>query len=119
MVNRLRKSLEKLWKDKCTIIIQKDVTDPETFITSFEESSVLKEQRCRLSYKTLATASDGLAAAVTQSVRLFLAPEVEVPPSSKIVVTHEGRMLEFGQSGEPAVYSSHQEIPLELWKGWA
>lgn len=119
MVNRFRKSLEKLWTDRCAVIIRKEVTDPETFITSFVETAMMKEQRCRLSYKTLATASDGLAAAVSQSVKLFLAPDVEIPPGSKIIVTHEGCALEFGRSGEPAVYSGHQEIPLELWEGWA
>ena len=27
--------------------------------------------------------------------------------------------MEYKNSGEPAVYNTHQEIMLELWKGWA
>jgi hypothetical protein len=48
--------------------------------------------------------------------KLFLAPEIVVKPGSKLKVTQAGRTECYVRSGEPAVYGSHQEIVLELWK---
>ena len=44
---------------------------------------------------------------------------VHIKGGSKIVVTQNGRTQIFSSSGEAAVYPTHQEIILELFKGWA
>ena len=49
-------------------------------------------------------------------MKLFLAPEWQVPAGSKITVTGRGGERVYCRSGEAAVYGSHQEIPLALWK---
>jgi hypothetical protein len=59
------------------------------------------------------------AAAVSQGTKLFISPEVVVNAGSKIVVEQNGVKTEYSASGEPAVYASHKEIMLELFKGWA
>ena len=69
-------------------------------------------------FRSAAVGSD-TGAAVTQGVKLFIAPEAEVKSGSKITVTQNGVTTEYSASGEAAVYESHKEIMLELWKGWA
>jgi len=44
---------------------------------------------------------------------------VDIPEGSKITVTQNGVTHDYERSGKPAVYSCHQEVPLELFKEWA
>ena len=59
---------------------------------------------------------------MAQGVKLFLSPDVVIPPGCKIVV-HRFNELEreftYSQSGEAGVFTNHQEITLALWNGWA
>ena len=59
------------------------------------------------------------AASISQAVKLFIAPEIKVKGGSKLVVEQNGVTTEYSASGEPAIYLNHQEIILELFKGWA
>ena len=59
------------------------------------------------------------AAVQAQGVKLFLAPEIVISSNSKIVVTQNGVTDEYSASGIPAIYSTHQEITLESFRGWA
>lgn len=61
---------------------------------------------------------------MTQQVKLFLSSQIKVNAGSKLIVTQkydsrEDLVTEFSSSGVPAVYSSHQEISLELFERWA
>lgn len=95
-------------------------TDPATHITSHGERLVLENQPCRVSFGSLSAASENSdAAAVKQSVKLFISPDVSVKSGSKITVTQNGVTTEYAASGVPAVYPTHQEIMLELFRGWA
>lgn len=119
-MNAARKAIESLYKGTCTIKEYRDVKDPVTHITQKKEVMVLENQSCRLSYSKVASATQTNApATVVQSIKLFIAPEIDVKPGSKIVVTQNGRTAEYSRSGEPALYSNHQEIMLELFKGYA
>ena len=51
--------------------------------------------------------------------KLFISPEVEIKPGSKIVVTQNGVTTEFSNSGKPAIYTNHQEIMLKLFEDYA
>ena len=122
MVNHHRKALEQLWRDRCSIYIQVETTDPNTHLTDFEEAAFLQSQPCKLSFETLSTTSGDELPTVAQSVKLFLSPDVVVPAGSKIVVTRTGspgRTFTFAKSGEAGVFTNHQEINLTLWKGYA
>jgi hypothetical protein len=119
-MNAIRSALESLYKGLCTIKEWQDVKDPITHITSKQEVTVLEKHPCRLSFKTVSSASQTNAPAIVeQSVKLFISPEVEVKPGSKIIVSQNGKTSEFTRSGEPAVYTNHQEIILELFRGYA
>lgn len=116
----VRRAIESLYTGSCTIIEYGSFRDEVSKITRQAERTVLEGQPCKLSFeKTTAAVQTDTAAAVGQGVKLFIAPEVEVKPGSKIIVAQNGRRGEYLASGEPAVYGSHQEIMLELFRGWA
>jgi hypothetical protein len=120
MVTAARKAIESQYTGKCTVYEYQSVTDPVTKITESGEVPVLVDQPCRLSFKTItATSPNDGAATVTQIVKLFIAPEIRINPGSKIAVTQNGVTSDYQSSGQPAVYTNHQEIILELFKGWA
>lgn len=87
------------------------------------EIPVIQEEPCKLSFQTLAVNQDGdAAAAVTQSVKLFLSPDLEIPAGCKIVVRRFGvieREFVYARSGEAGIFSHHQEVPLTVWKEYA
>ena len=92
----------------------------ETGETVFTEKVVLTEQPCRLSFSSRnSSAKDDGYNTVSQSVVLFIAPEIEIPSGSKITVTQNGKTTDYCRSGESAVYTSHQEIALELFEDYA
>lgn len=112
-----RKAQESTYEGVCTIIEYKDDADEDTGLTDQGEVIVLERQPCRLSFeKTEPVSQKEMAAAVAQGVKLFLAPEIKVAEGSKIVVTQNGATSAYQRSGVPAVYLTHQEIMLELWK---
>ena len=122
MVSAQRKALEKLWKDRCTIIQRVEVTDPDTKLTDFEEKPLLQDQPCKLSFETLTSTEGDAVAMVSQSVKLFLTPDVVIPAGCKVIVTRPNaleRVFTYSSSGEPGVFSNHQEIDLKEFRRWA
>ena len=92
-----KQALKMLWKDSCSIFVREEVIDEETKLTDFRDET----------------------AAVAQSAKLFLPSTCTVPAGSKIVVTRGERTFVFSRSGEPGIFTHHQEIPLEKFRGWA
>lgn len=122
MVNAQRKALERLWKDRCTVYHRVKVTDPKTKLTDFDEKPLLQDQPCKLSFETLNSTDGDRVATVAQSVKLFISPDVEIPAGCKIVVTRFNdleRTFTYSRSGEPGIFTNHQEIMLEPFKGYA
>lgn len=115
-----RRAQEATYEGLCTIYEYRDVTDEKTKLSSEEEVVVIEDQPCKLSFEKLNSVVQTETAAVqAQGVKLFLAPEIAVGSNSKIVVTQNGVTNEYSASGIPAVYFTHQEITLELFRGWA
>jgi hypothetical protein len=120
MVGTRRKAIESLYKGLCTVIIQKDVTNPITHVTEQQEVKIIIDQKCKLSYqKQTSTTPTGGPAEITQTIKLFIAPELDIPAGSKIIVTQHGKTAEYARSGESAVFMDHQEIQLELFERYA
>jgi hypothetical protein len=118
--NQARKSIELLYEHTCNTFEYRKVKNTVTKITSSEDVIILENQPCKLSYYTIkSTNQTENAGGVVQVIKLFIAPEVIIKPGSKIIVTHNGITESYKNSGVPAVFSSHQEIVLELFKGWA
>ncbi len=119
MVSVQRKAIERLYRDECTILQRMERTDPVTKLTDFAETPLVQNQPCKLSFENAPTVSGGTVAAVSQAVKLFLSPDIAIPAGCKVVVLHGGQELVYASSGQPAVFSSHQEINLNLLKEWA
>lgn len=115
-----RRAQESTYEGLCTVYEYRSTKDPNTKITHEEEVAVIENQPCKLSFEKLsAVIQTETAATLTQGLKLFLAPEIHIDGGSKIVVTQNGVTGEYSASGEPAVYPTHQEIELSLFKGWA
>ena len=115
-----RKAIEATYDGTCRIYGMRPVKDPMTKVTRQEEALVQDGIACHLSYSSTApVAGSDTVTGVAQTIKLFLAPELVVPPGSRIEVTQQGRTESYAQSGKAAVYSSHQEILLEIWKEYA
>ncbi len=117
-VVKVRRALENGYIGTFTVTEHKKVTKPNK-TTGFSDVEVLVDQPCRLSFSSSPSTSDGDVAEVNQTVKLFFAPEITVKEGSKITVTQNGVTTAYKQSGTPAVYQTHTEILLELFKGWA
>ena len=119
-VVNVRKALESLYDGKCTITEYQKIKK-ENKSTGFEEVVVHEEVPCRLSFSTIKNTNqtDTAASEVVQITKVFLAPEIKVKPGSKLTITQNDVTTEYKSSGEPAFYRTHQEIILELFKGWA
>ena len=115
-----RAAIEATYNGSCNIYNREPKRDPETGVTALEDVCKLENQLCHLSFSSSVPAAEtGTVTNVTQTIKLFLAPEIVIAPGSKIEVSQHGRTEVYGQSGKAAVHSSHQEILLELWKGYA
>ncbi|MGS5516344.1 hypothetical protein AB8L61_10210 [Clostridioides difficile] len=109
-MDKTRKAIEMMYRDKCTIVEYQPVKDPITKRTNNKEVVVLENQPCKLSYKNIASATDGKVAKLTQTIKLFISQNINIKAGSKLIINNK----EYTRSGEPAIYPSHQEVVLEL-----
>lgn len=106
-----------LWTGKCTIYEFQNVVHPNTYQTTQKEVAVLVDEPCRLSYNhEQSTNIANGAAVVSQSITLFIRPDLKINPGSVIEITQNGVTERFRRSGKPAVYSNHQQIVLQLYE---
>lgn len=106
-----------LWTGRCTIYEYRDVTNEFTHQTTQVEVPVLVDEPCRLSYRyEQSTNIRSGAAVVSQSIKLFIRPDLRINPGSVIEVTQNGVTCKYQGSGQPAMYSNHQEIILHLYE---
>lgn len=118
--NAARQAVESTYEGVCDIVEYASVKDNKSKITRQEEITVLQNQPCKLSFESISAAvQTETGAAVSQGIKLFIAPEIKVKNGSKIVIAQNSVTAEYSASGQAAVYASHQEIMLELWRGWA
>jgi len=115
-----KKAIQSLWDGRATITVREGVLDERTGRTEPVERVTASELSCRISFATVkSTEPDEEAARVAQTVTLYIDPSVVIPEGSKITVTQNQVTTDYERSGKAAVYTDHQEVPLELWEGWA
>lgn len=114
-----REQIESQYDAECDIIELQPVTE-NNIRKNNKEFTVQEKKPCRISFEDIYSNEEtDTEAKKAQKIKLFIAPELVIKPGSKIVVTGRGRTTIYKNSGEAAVYNTHQEIMLELWKGWA
>lgn len=115
-----KKAIQSLWCGRATVTVLDGELNPANGRTEPKERVAVSDAPCRISHATVkSTEPSEEAALVAQTVTLYIAPSVDIPEGSKITVTQNGVTRDYERSGKPAVYSCHQEVPLELFKGWA
>lgn len=126
-----RPVLEQLWESTCSVWTYIDVFDDVTKQTTQTLTSVpnMLDLPCRLSYQQVSDVTSKSEAPVVQVIiKLFLPKtymkdgeesELVIPAGSIISVSQHGRIGWFDRSGEPAVFSSHQEIILNVREEYA
>ena len=113
----VKNPLATLWVGRCTIYEYEDVVDPETYQTTQKEVPVLVDEPCRLSYNhEQATNIRSGAAIVSQSITLFIRPDLVIKPGSVIEITQNNVTERYKGSGKPAIYSNHQQIILQIYE---
>lgn len=106
-----------MYEDTLTVTEYVKSKNEKTKLMESEETVVLEDQPCKLSYEQITQAVQGDVASISQVIKIFLAPEVEIKEGSKItVITKAGITADYKQSGIPAVYPTHQEIVLEAFE---
>ena len=113
-----------MYRGVCDIFAAEPVRDPAGTVT-FRETPAYTGVPCKLSFKTMtvrtltSSSQTESAAQVVQSVKLITAPEIRIPPGSRISVEQDGVRTDYCSSGKPAVFPAHQEVMLELAQKWA
>ncbi len=108
---------ESLYGGRCDIY---EYQPENGIIDSSKEVKVKSDVPCRLSYKSiLSSVQSETVDIVSQEIKLFLSPDIEVKEGSKVVVTQNCKTETYYCSGTAAVYNSHQEIELKLERGYA
>ena len=109
--------LARLWQDRCTIYEYTDVVDENTFLTTQGLVELAVDEPCRISFnREQTTDTQNGVAVVSQSVTLFIRPDLKITPGSVIEITRNGVTEKYKGSGKPALYNRHQEIILELYE---
>lgn len=106
-----------LWVGKCTISEYQEIVDPDTRQSKHDLVQVVKNEPCRLSHsRESTTAVNNGAPYVTQSIVLFIRPDIAIKEGSVIEVTQNNVTNKYKRASKPAVYSNHQEVMLELYE---
>lgn len=119
-VVKIRNALESMYGGVCTVSEYEEYAK-DNGSAGYRETAVLEGQPCRLSFSSspATEAADNGANRVTQTIKVFLPPDIAVKAGSKLTITQNGTAADYKASGEPAVYPTHQEIALELVKRWS
>ena len=116
---KVRTAIESLYDGKCTVTVQQEYTK-DNGSTGFQEVVLIEDEPCRLSFSNTSSTKEGeVAASVSQVTELFIRPDVDIPPGSRITVTHHGETVDYAKSGVKAKYDTHQQIVLQLWERWS
>ena len=115
-----RKAIESTYDGTVDVREYQKVTDDVTKLTTHKEVVVWEQLPCRLSFERIQSAEQSATiSSISQSTKLFIAPDLTIKPGSKLTVTQAGVTCDYTNSGVPAVYDTHQEIQLDLFRGYA
>lgn len=118
-IDLVRETIESTYIGICTVIEYTKEKNPITKQNEYKEKTIYENKSCRLSFETNNnTNQTSTTNNVSQIVKLFIAPNLQIKKGSKIIVTQNNRTVEYKNSSEPAVYETHQEIVLQLFEGW-
>ena len=110
----VRNLIECFYTHLCDVYGYFSEKDDESGITAKKETLLYKDLPCRLSFElSYPLEQTDKTAVSSQRVKLFVSPDIDIPCGSKVTVTVNERRINFGYSGEQAIYSTHKEIRLK------
>lgn len=114
------KGLDTLYSGFCDIYQYTDTKDSHSKVTSTSLSLIYEQVPCRASYynnssNISSTKDQQFNSIKKQTIKLFINNQIIVTAGSIFEVTQNDKINKYKNSGEPAIYSSHQEIMLELF----
>lgn len=120
MIKNTKNTLKLLYTAFCNIYEYESFIDENSFIK--KQNSVLKYENipCRVSYyknsyNVLVAKESLFNNSITQRVKIFLDNNIKIKAGSIIVVTQNGKTTKYKNSGEPVIYTSHQEIMIDIF----
>ena len=115
-ISLVKRSVEHLYDGRMTVEETRKEKNAKN-ITALVWSAVIEDVPCRVSYKTIAPAGrSDTVDSTAQTITLFTASDIDIKPGSRVTVTQRGHTMRFSCAGIPAVYESHQEVPLTRWE---
>ncbi len=107
-----RKALERTYDGLLSAYIRvKKKVDGETKLI---KEKLYENVRCALSkVSTPSTRQTDAQNAIAYDSKLFVPPDISIPPGSEIEVSQYGKTYQFINSAESFVYPTHQELLLE------
>ena len=115
-----RKAIEATYFGTLTVTEHQTVKDEKTKLTKSVDVVFLQDEPCRLSFEKMQTAVQSESAAtIVQGAKIFVSPDISIKAGSKLTVTQDNVTTDYTRSGESAIYPTHQEIMLELFKEYA
>lgn len=116
MVKAFQKAIESQYIGVCEVFENKEVKDLVSKITKPQFVKVSGDHPCRVSYASKSSAVSGEGYSIAkQVIKLFISPTICIKPGSRIEVTQHGKKTLFRSSGNPSIYSCHQEVTLEIF----
>lgn len=113
----VKNPLSILWVGRATISEYQEVTNPDTYQTRHELVPIVTDEPCRLSHSREDTVDVNSGAPyITQSIVLFIRPDLTIKEGSVIEITQNGVTNKYKRASKPAVYTNHQEVALELYE---
>ena len=116
-IKLMKKQIESDYLDTATVSTMVKSKDPISKNTDTREVVLLTDIPCRLSYlvkgsgPSVKTDTYDISSNI---VKLFLAPEHNIPIGSRVTVHHQGEHVKYECAGIPKKYPTHQEIELLL-----
>lgn len=112
--------IKKLFNATCDIYEYSDFFDDNSKITYSDLSIKYSNISCRVSYyKNISSIStlknNNFNNKIKQNVKLIIQNDINVKPGSFIIVNQNGIKTKYKNSGQPIIYSAHQEIILEIY----
>lgn len=75
----------------------------------------IENEPCRITRQNAPQPARNRPKTTDEITQLTCAPELDIPPGSRLVITFNGRTEHYTYSASPRVYSSHQSIFLKAW----
>ncbi len=122
MVEKMKKALEPFYTHRCTVYEKEPL-----FIdgkTTFSEKEKYVMIPCKLSVKAYlfgenAGSEKNNTLKITKKVKIFMPPQYEIKPGSRLEIYDGERCSMYARSGEMSFYASHNEVMAEIEKNYA